>query len=244
MQPIRVVIADDHHLVRSGIALLLGRIAGLQVISQASDGRMALAQIKSHKPDVALIDLAMPVLNGLDLTERLARDAPRVRVLILSMHANEEYVLRALQAGAAGYLVKDGQTEELELAVRAVARGQTFLSPAVSKRIVLDYVQSARRSSGPLDLLTLRQREILQLVAEGRTTKEIARLLGLRPKTVENHRARLMERLDIHDVAGLVRLAIEAGLVHTSPRLGPAKKRSTRPHRSTRPVVQDFSLGG
>jgi len=219
MTPIRVVLADDHALVRAGIRALLENIEGVAVVAEAGDGRAALRAVAEHQPDVVLMDIAMAGLNGLEATARIAREHPAVRVVILSMHANEEYVLRALQAGAIGYLLKDADTAELELAVRAAARGKAYLSPAVSRHLIADYVrrvgqdpQLAESLSHGLSLLTPRQREVLQLIAEGRTTREIARLLNISVKTVETHRAQLMERLDIHDVAGLVRYAIRAGL--------------------------------
>ncbi len=219
MTPIRVVLADDHALVRAGIRALLENIEGVSVVAEASDGRAALRAVADHRPDVVLMDIAMAGLNGLEAAARLAREHPAVRVVMLSMHANEEYVLRALQAGAIGYLLKDADTAELELAVRAAARGEAYLSPAVSRHLIADYMrrvgqtpQPAESLSYSLSLLTPRQREVLQLIAEGRTTREIARLLNISVKTVETHRAQLMERLDIHDVASLVRYAIRAGL--------------------------------
>ncbi len=219
MTPIRVVLADDHALVRAGIRALLEDIEGVSVVAEASDGRAALQAVADHRPDVVLMDIAMAGLNGLEAAARFAREYPAVRVVMLSMHANEEYVLRALQAGAIGYLLKDADTAELELAVRAAARGEAYLSPAVSRHLIADYVrrvgqtpQPAESPSYSLSLLTPRQREVLQLIAEGRTTREIARLLNISVKTVETHRAQLMERLDIHDVAGLVRYAIRAGV--------------------------------
>lgn len=219
MTPIRVVLADDHALVRAGIRALLENIEGVSVVAEAGDGRAALEAVAEHQPDVVLMDIAMAGLNGLEAAARITREHPATRVVILSMHASEEYVLRALQAGAIGYLLKDADTAELELAVRAAARGEAYLSPAVSRHLIADYVrrvgqdlQLAEPLSHGLNLLTPRQREVLQLIAEGRTTREIARLLNISVKTVETHRAQLMERLDIHDVAGLVRYAIRAGL--------------------------------
>jgi len=210
--PIRLVLADDHALVRAGIRSLLQSCADMEIVGEAGDGQEALGLAKTMQPDVLLIDIAMPGLNGLEVAARLAEDSPQIHVIILSMHANEKYVVRALRAGAAGYLLKDSGTAELELAIRAVAKGQIYLSPGVSKNVILDYLRRVGNETGPLELLTPRQREILQLIAEDHTTKEIARLLNLSQKTVENHRAQLMERLDIHQVAGLVRFAIETGL--------------------------------
>jgi DNA-binding NarL/FixJ family response regulator len=169
--------------------------------------------IAQHQPDVVLMDIKMAGLNGLEATARIVRDQPGVRVVILSMYANEEYVIQALRAGASGYLLKDAGTAELEVAVRAAARGETYLSPAISRRMIQDYLQVVGGEGGALEQLTPRQREVLQLVAEGHSVKEIAQVLHVSVKTVETHRAQLMERLDIHDVAGLVRYAIRVGLV-------------------------------
>jgi DNA-binding NarL/FixJ family response regulator len=213
MQLIRILIADDHALVRAGIRALAQKIAGIEVVAEAADGRDALALTKLHQPDIVLMDISMPGLNGLEAAARAAKDFPSVRILILSAHADEEHVCQALRAGAAGYLLKDAGTAELEIALRAVARGETYLSPAVSKHVIADYIRRTGGESGSLELLTPRQREVLQLIAEGHTTKEIARTLHLSDKTVETHRMQLMERLDIHDVAGLVRYAIRVGLV-------------------------------
>ena len=220
MKSIRVLLADDHTLVRAGIRALLEEVANLQVVAEAGDGQEALRLIQGHKPDIVLMDIAMPGLNGLEATARVKKEASNVGVIILSMHANEEYILRALQAGATGYLLKDSAAEELELAVKAVTRGETYLSPGVSTHVI-SYMRRVNEREGekpetathPLHDLTSRQREILQLIAEGKTTKEIAALLYLSVKTVETHRSQLMDRLGIHDIAGLVRYAIRVGLV-------------------------------
>jgi DNA-binding NarL/FixJ family response regulator len=221
VKPIRVILADDHALVRAGIHALLASLEGIEVVAEAGDGRQALQLVETYRPDVILMDISMPELNGLDAVEKITRDFPQVRVIILSMHANEEYVLHALRAGAAGYLLKDAGIAELDLAVRSVAQGETYLSPPVSRSVIDDYL---RRLGNPAEVggalpimdgkLTSRQREVLQLIAEGRTTQEIAERLHVGVKTVETHRAQLMERLDIHDVAGLVRYAIRIGLVN------------------------------
>ncbi len=210
---IRVLLADNHTLVRAGLRALLQNIEGIQVVAEAGNGREALHLIAVHQPDLVLMDIAMPEMNGLEATAQVVKDFPQVRVIILSMHANEEYVLQALRTGAIGYVLKDAGISELELAVRASVRGETYLSPAVSKHVVADYVRRVGGESSSLEQLTSRQREILQLIAEGRTTKEIADLLYISVKTVETHRMQLMKRLDIHDVAGLVRYAIRMGLV-------------------------------
>jgi DNA-binding NarL/FixJ family response regulator len=220
MKPIRVLLADDHALVRAGIRALLQNIDGIEVVAEADDGREALRLIGINQPDVVLMDISMPGLNGLEAAAQLAREFPQVRVIILSMHANEEYVLQAIRSGAAGYLLKGARAPELELAVTSVARGETYLSPAASKHVVDGYIQQARSGAETRDLdlpaterLTPRQRQILQLIAEGHTTKQIAHTLNISVKTAEMHRTQLMERLDIHDVAGLVRYAIRIGLI-------------------------------
>lgn len=210
---IRVLLADNHTLVRAGLRALLQNIEGIQVVAEAGDGREALHLIAVHQPDLVLMDIAMPEMNGLEATAHVVKEFPQVRVIILSMHANEEYVLQALRTGAMGYVLKDAGISELELAVRAIVRGETYLSPAVSKHVVADYVRRVSSEPSSLEQLTSRQREILQLIAEGRTTKEIADLLYVSVKTVETHRLQLMKRLNIHDVAGLVRYAIRMGLV-------------------------------
>lgn len=214
MKPIRILLADDHALVRAGISALLRRIPGVEVMAEAADGREALALVKAQPPDLVLMDVSMAGLNGLEAAARIAKEHPEVRVLMLSAHVNEDYVKQALRAGAAGYLLKHAAISELELAIQAVARGETYLSPAVSKHLIADYIRRVGEETNPLELLTPRQRETLQLIAEGHSTKEIARILHVSPKTVETHRTQLMERLDIHDIAGLVRFAIRAGLAH------------------------------
>lgn len=214
---IRVVLVEDHALVRAGIRSLLEKLPDLEVVAEAGDGRTALGLVAQHQPDVVLMDIKMAGLNGLEATARIMRDQPGVRVVILSMYANEEYVIQALRAGASGYLLKDAGTAELEVAIRAAARGETYLSPAISRRMIQDYLQIVGGEGGALEQLTPRQREVLQLVAEGHSVKEIAQILRISAKTVETHRAQLMERLDIYDVAGLVRYAIRVGLVASDP---------------------------
>lgn len=211
---IRVLLADDHTLVRAGIRSLLEKMAGIQVIGEASDGREALELIKKTNPNIVLLDITMSGMNGLDISVRVVRDFPHIKVIILSMHANEEYVLRALKIGVSGYLLKDAATTELELALKAIDRGETYLSPAVSKKVINNYLERVgdTEASAPSEL-TPRQREILQLIAEGKSTKEIAFMLSVSIKTVEAHRSQLMDRIGIHDVPGLVRYAIRIGLV-------------------------------
>lgn len=210
---IRVMLADDHALVRAGIRALLQGLGDVEVVGEAGDGREALHLLETQHPDVLLLDLMMPGLGGLEALARVRREFPQVRVLVLSMHANEEYVLRALRDGAAGYLLKGATRPELEMAVRAVARGETYLSPAMSKSVVEGYLRSSAAGGSAEAQLTPRQREVLQLIAEGHTNKEIAQRLGVSVKTVETHRMQLMERLGVHDVAGLVRYAVRIGLV-------------------------------
>lgn len=209
----RILIADDHTLVRAGFRSLLEQLPDYVVVAEVGDGREALRLVAQLQPDVVLMDVKMPSLNGLEATARISRDHPAVRVVILSMYTNEEYVLQALRAGAVGYLLKDAATAELQLAIQAAVRGEMYLSPSISKRVLQDYIQLVGSGGGMLDALTLRQREVLQLIAEGRTMKEIAQALQISVKTAESHRAQLMERLDIHDVTGLVRFAIRVGLV-------------------------------
>jgi DNA-binding NarL/FixJ family response regulator len=214
MSALKILLAEDHALVRAGVRSLLEAIAGIEIIGEAADGHAALQAVAKLHPDLVLLDISMPGLNGLEVAARITRDHPRTKVLMLSMHTSEEYVHRALQAGAAGYLLKDAERAELELALRAVARGDAYVSPAVAKPLAEAYGRRGEAPpANPLERLTSRQREILQLVAEGLTTKEIARKLSLSVKTVETHRTQLMRRLEIHDVAGLVRYAIRAGLI-------------------------------
>ena len=213
MKMIRVLIADDHALVRAGFRSLLEKLDGCEVVADVGDGREALRLLEQLQPDVVLMDVKMPGLNGLEATARITRDYPNVRVVILSMYTNEEYVIQALRAGAVGYLLKDAALPELHLAVQAAVRGEMYLSPAISKRVLMDYIQLVGGGGGMLDALTGRQREVLQLIAEGHTIKEVAQILQISVKTAEAHRTQLMERLDIHDVTGLVRFAIRVGLV-------------------------------
>jgi len=213
MKPIRVVLADDHTLVRAGLRKLLESLPDFEVVGEAVDGMAVLALVEKLQPDLVLMDIAMPGLNGIEATARLVKTWPEVRVLILSMHQSEEYVRQALRHGAAAYLLKDAAPMELEFALSAVLRGETYLSPAVSKGVVQDYVQRLRGDDQPAEALSPRQREVLQLIAEGQSTKEIARRLDLSVKTVDTHRSQLMKQLDIHEVAGLVRYAMRVGLV-------------------------------
>jgi DNA-binding NarL/FixJ family response regulator len=209
-KPIRVLLADDHRLVRAGFRAMLNSLGGVEIVAETGDGRDALDLIRLHRPDVALLDITMPSLTGIEVATRLAADMDDVRVIILSMHTSEDYIARAVRAGVSGYLLKNADPIELELALRAAMNREMYLSPSVSKQLVEDY----NRRLGPgEELLTARQREILQLVAEGKSTKEIAVELNVSIKTVETHRKELMDRLGIHDVPGLVRYAIRAGII-------------------------------
>ena len=215
MTATKVVLVEDHGLVRAGLRALLEKFEDISVVGEASDGREAVRLVKRHRPHVVVMDVAMPNLNGIEAARQMIKESETVRILILSMHANEAYVLQTLRAGACGYMLKDAATTELELAIRAVARGETYLSPAVSKQVVRNLLQGdgGMSQSEPLHLLTPRQREVLQLIAEGKNTKQIAYLLGTSSKTVETHRAHIMERLEIYDIVGLTRFAIRSGLV-------------------------------
>ena len=209
----KVVLADDHAVVRKGIRAVLASLPGVEVVAEAADGREALALIEQHRPDIAVLDVTMPGLNGLEVAARVPKVSSGTKVLILSMHAGEAYVAQALRAGVAGYLLKDAADDELPTAIKVVSRGDVYLSPKISTQVVERYVQAGSAEPDPLAGLTTRQREILQLVAEGKSSKEIASLLNLSIKTVESHRGQIMERLGVHDVTGLVRFAIRVGLV-------------------------------
>jgi DNA-binding NarL/FixJ family response regulator len=213
MTVLRVLIADDHLLVRAGIRALIESLGGVTVVGEATDGRELIELAGQLRPDIALLDISMPGLNGLEAAARIREQLPATRVIILSMHANEGYVRQALKAGATGYLLKSADAAELRAALQAVSKGEVFLSSAVSKQVVKAFVDGSADVPSPLEALTTRQREILQLIAEGRSTKEIAFTLDISAKTVETHRAQIMERLEIHDVAGLVRFAIRTGLI-------------------------------
>jgi len=212
---IRVILADDHHLVRRGIRALLEQADDISVIGEAEDGQEAVEQVEQLKPDVLVIDIAMPRMNGIQATQRVRALGLATQVVILSMHSRPTLVRQALRNGARGYLLKNSITEELLLAVRAANRRETYLSPEISGIIVDDFLthQADAEKSGLFDQLTPREREVVQLIAEGYTNQGIARLLNISIKTVERHRANLMAKLDVHDVAGLTRVAIELGLV-------------------------------
>jgi len=219
MKPIRVLIADDHDLVRAGIKAILNQSLDIKVVGEAGDGRETLRLVEELDPDILLLDVSMPEMNGLEVAAKLQRSRSRTRVLFLSMHANEQYAVQALKLGAAGYLLKRATTGELELAIRCAQRGEIFLSQVLSSKVLTDYVVRPKKDPrtepavDPYESLTSRQREILQLIVEGYSTKEIAKKIGITYNTASVHRSNLMDRLDIHDLASLVRYAIEAGIV-------------------------------
>ena len=213
MNQIRVLLADDHKLVRAGIRSLLERLPELEVVAEASDGREAIELVEKLEPQIVLMDLAMPEVNGLEATQHLTRTFPKVRVIILSIYSDEEHVYQSLRAGAAGYLMKGAATEELELAIRSVARGETYLSPPVSKPVIMEYIRRTNVGLSSREGLSARQTQVLKLIAEGKTTKQVALELEISVKTVETHRSALMKRIGVRDVAGLVRYAVKVGLV-------------------------------
>ena len=211
---IRVVLADDHPIVRMGIRNVLLELPGVEVVGEATDGREAVAIVTSLQPDIVFMDISMPGLRGLEATERIIKAFPKVRVIILSRHDNEEYYWRALKVGACGYLLKNAVIAELKVALQRVAGGEIYLSKEISNRLRKQFpLQQVARARSPVEQLTERQRDILQLIAEGQTTKAIALILKVSPKTVEYHRMQLMQRLNIFDIPGLVRFAVRTGLV-------------------------------
>lgn len=210
---VQVLLVEDHALVRAGIRSLLDAAQGIEVIGEARDGREALALMRERAADVVVMDITMPGLNGLETTKRIKKIYPRTRVLMLSMYSSDEYVVQSLRYGADGYLVKDSAAPELERAIHAVSRGERYLGEGAIRERLEKQLASAKGMRDPLERLTPRQREILQLVVEGKKTREIAEILNVSVKTVETHRAQLMDRLGIHDVAGLVRYAIRNGLI-------------------------------
>jgi DNA-binding NarL/FixJ family response regulator len=212
MMQTRIVLADDHALVRSGIKALLAAMPGVEVVGEASDGNEAIEMIAKFKPDLVVMDIAMKGMNGLEALRRLRGDYPTTRFLMLSMYGSEEYVMQALNAGANGYLFKDSAATELEKALYEVSHGRQYLDSHISREALDNYMKRVVQNGMPVDVLTPRQREILQLIAEGNNTKEIAYQLNVSAKTIETHRAQLMERLDIRDVPGLVRYAIRTGI--------------------------------
>lgn len=206
---IRVLLADDHSIVRQGLKALLDK-EGLDVVGEAADGQQAVKMVREYKPDVAVLDLSMPLLNGLDAAREILKMSPRTKPMLLTMHTEDHYVLEALRAGVRGYVMKNHSREDLVRAIVQVARGEVYLSPGISEVVVQAYLNKTDYSSDPL---SGRERQVLQLVAEGNTTKKVASLLGLSVKTAESHRTRIMEKLGIHETAGLVRYAIRRGII-------------------------------
>ena len=206
---VRIVLADDHVLVREGLRSLLER-EGCQVLAEASDGLQALREVDSHKPDIAVLDITMPSLNGLDAAREVARTFPKTKTILLTQHDEDQYVLKALEAGVSGYVLKSQVAGDLLDAIRNISKGQIYLSPGISRALIDAY---RSKSAMPRDRLTVRERQVLQLIAEGKSTKETATLLGITVKTAESHRTRLMQKLDIHETASLVRYAVRNGIV-------------------------------
>jgi len=217
MKKIKVIIAEDHTIVRKGLCALLQGEPDIEVIGEAENGREAIKIVEKHLPDVVVMDIAMPGLNGLETTRQLKKRYPRLKILILTMHDNEEYIFETLRAGAAGYLIKRSAPNELISAIKSVYRDESFLSPAVSKKVIEGFVQSGGQTGIKKDedfvKLTLREREVLQLIAEGNSNREIARVLHISIKTVESHKAHIMEKLGIHNIAELTQYAIRKGLI-------------------------------
>lgn len=212
---IRILLADDHTILRKGLRLLLEREADFSIIAEAGNGREAVDGVGRDAPDIVIMDIAMPTMNGIEATKRISQDFPKTAVIILSVHSDQAYVLRALKAGARGYLLKDSAENDLIQAVRAVAAGKAYFSPAVSKILADDYVRQVREQGAedPYDLLTARERELLQLIAELKATKEIAELLGLSPHTIDTHRGNLMQKLNIHSIPEVILYAVRRGII-------------------------------
>jgi len=216
MDKTRVLLAEDHTIVRKGLRSLLDKETGIKVVEEAEDGREAILKTEELHPDVVVMDIAMPGLNGLEATRQIKKRFPDIKIIILTMHANEEYILQSLKAGASGYLVKKAAPVELISAINAVHKGNSFLSPSISRMVIDEYIRRSKEiSEGEegFEQLTVREREVLQLIAEGRKTREIAELLYISIKTVETHRAHIMNKLDIHSTAELTRYAIRKGII-------------------------------
>lgn len=215
MPNLRLLIGDDHRLVRHGLRKILETRADWEVVAEVGDGREAVARAAELQPDVAILDIGMPQLNGIDAAQQVLQKSPKTRVLMLSMHADEAYVARALKAGATGYLLKDSADTDLLNGVAAVAAGHSFFSPSVAKRLLDDYVHRVSQADATDRYATLspREREIFQLVAEGRTNREVAEILDISAATVETHRARILQKLEIHNTAELVLYAVRRGIV-------------------------------
>jgi DNA-binding NarL/FixJ family response regulator len=212
---IRILIADDHGIVRTGLKLLLDRIPGMEVAGEAADGREAVRLAAELRPDIVIMDIAMPLLNGLQAAAQVIHENPRTGVIFLSMHTDESYIVKALDAGARGYLLKDNADEDMERAIRAVAAGKPFFSPAIAEAMLEDDVRLMRKRGvqDSYDLLTEREREILQLLGEGKSNKEAAAVLNLSPYTVETHRTNLMQKLGLHNTAEIVLYAVRKGII-------------------------------
>ncbi len=215
MAPIRILLADDHNIIRDGIRLLLERHAGFSVVAEAADGRATLQLAEEHSPDVVIMDIAMPNLNGIEATRRIVEKNPRIGVVILSMHYDESYVIRALKAGARGYLLKDAVKAELVAAIHAVAQGRSYFSPRIRSVLQEDYMQVLDRKGidDTYELLTGREREVLQMVAEGKTNKEIANTLNLSLYTVDTHRTHILQKLNLHSVPEVILYAVRKGII-------------------------------
>lgn len=215
MKPIRILLADDHTVMRRGLRLLLEGQPEFSVVAEAADGRQAVEQAEATQPDVAVLDIAMPNLSGIEAAQRINATLPNTAVVILSMHSDEGYVLRALKAGAKGYLLKDSAEGDLIEAIKAAHQGRTFFSSEITKMLVADYVQEirSRGAEDSYDLLTSREREILQLLAERKSNKEIALALHLSPYTIETHRRNLQEKLNLHSLAELILYAVRKGVI-------------------------------
>jgi two-component system response regulator NreC len=215
MGRVRILLADDHTLVRQGLRKLLEECPDWEVIAEAGDGREAVRLAEQHKPDVAILDVAMPLLNGIEATRQITKRVPSTRVLVLSMHADEAYVTQILQAGATGYLLKDSADVDLLKAVGEAAQGRSFFSPAIARVMLDDYVRQLadKGVTDRYESLSEREREIFQLIAEAKTNKEIAALLNVSPSTVETHRAHIMEKLDLHSAAEIVLYAVRRGVI-------------------------------
>jgi DNA-binding NarL/FixJ family response regulator len=207
--PIRIVLADDHVLVRQGLRSLLER-EKFQVVAEASDGQEAIRLAETHHPDIAVVDISMPILNGIDTVRELGRSCPKTKVILLTQHEEDQYIREALEVGVKGYVVKNQVASDLVHAIQRVSRGEFYLSPGVSRAVVEAY---RTKAEAPADPLTSRERQVLQLIAEGKSTKDAATLLGISVKTAESHRMRLMQKLDIHETASLVRYAVRRGIV-------------------------------
>jgi len=211
----RILIADDHGIVRAGLKLLLARIAGTEVVAEASDGREAVRLAKVFMPDIVLIDVAMPLLNGLEAARQISRDNSRIGIIVLSMYMDETYILKALDAGAKGYLIKDNADEELANAILSVAAGRPFFSKVIAETLLEDHVGVMRRQGvrNSYDLLTEREREVLHLLAEGKSNKEAAAVLNLSPYTVDTHRTNMMQKLGLHNTAEIVLYAVRHAII-------------------------------